>query len=52
MYSKNEGQITFKILLIGSSGKVNIKIGVGKSALLLKYIKNHFSYDYQVTTGV
>ena len=25
---------------------------MGKSSLLLKYIKNTFSYDYQVTTGV
>ena len=27
-------------------------LGVGKSSLLLKYISNKFSYDYQVTTGV
>lgn len=26
-------------------------LGVGKSSLLLKYIKNTFCYDYQVTTG-
>jgi GTPase SAR1 family protein len=28
------------------------KKGVGKSSLLMKYIRNVFSYDYQVTTGV
>lgn len=26
--------------------------GVGKTSLLLKYIQNKFSYDYQVTTGI
>jgi len=28
------------------------EIGVGKTSLLLKYIHNKFSYDYQVTTGI
>lgn len=53
MNSKSDEQLKFKILLIGSSGKSMLKqVGVGKSSLLLKYIKNTFSYDYQVTTGV
>jgi GTPase SAR1 family protein len=26
--------------------------GVGKTSLLLKYVQNKFSYDYQVTTGI
>jgi GTPase SAR1 family protein len=25
---------------------------VGKTSLLMKYIHNKFSYDYQVTTGI
>ena len=41
----------FKILVIGSSGKHSVMLGVGKSSILLKYIKNTFCYDYQVTTG-
>lgn len=41
----NQEAISFKVLLIGSAG-------VGKSSLLLKYVKNMFSYDYSVTTGV
>lgn len=41
----------FKILVIGSSGKHLLTQGVGKSSILLKYIKNTFCYDYQVTTG-
>lgn len=53
MSTKVDAPITFKVLLIGSSGKYLLKkVGVGKSSLLLKYIKNTFSYDYQVTTGV
>ncbi|TXI93976.1 MAG: hypothetical protein E6Q33_01500 [Neisseriales bacterium] len=43
---------TFKILLIGTSGMFAKILGVGKSSLLMKYVKNTFSYDYQVTTGV
>ena len=26
--------------------------GVGKTSLLMKYVFNKFSYDYQVTTGI
>lgn len=29
-----------------------ISLGVGKSSLLIKYVKNIFSYEYQVTTGI
>lgn len=42
----------FKILLIGPSGKLNFIKGVGKTSLLMKYVHNKFSYDYQVTTGI
>lgn len=52
MQPKKEAGTKFKVLLIGSSGNADPIVGVGKSSLLLKYIKNTFSYDYQVTTGV
>lgn len=47
---KNENT-KFKVLIIGTSGTSLITIGVGKSCLLLKYVKNTFCYDYQVTLG-
>lgn len=49
---KKEENIKFKILLIGPSGSSPSIIGVGKTSLLLKYVHNKFSYDYQVTTGI
>ena len=49
-----EEPIIFKVLLVGPSGIFthNNQIGVGKTSLILKYIKNIFSYDYQITVGV
>jgi GTPase SAR1 family protein len=49
---KKEENIKFKILLIGPSGIPFEIVGVGKTSLLLKYVHNKFSYDYQVTTGI
>jgi GTPase SAR1 family protein len=50
--SKCESAV-FKVLLLGASGILSFTVlGVGKSSLLLKYIKNIFSYEYQVTIGV
>jgi GTPase SAR1 family protein len=51
LISKSEPTV-FKVLLLGPSGKKLFIAGVGKTSLLLKYIKNIFSYDYQVTIGV
>jgi GTPase SAR1 family protein len=49
---KKEDNIKFKILLIGPSGISLIRVGAGKTSLLIKYVQNKFSYDYQVTTGL
>ena len=50
---KKDDVIKFKILLIGPSGMLYCySLGVGKTSLLIKYIQNKFSYDYQVTTGI
>lgn len=49
---RREDMPKFKILLIGPSGKSDITSGVGKTSLLVKYVHNKFSYDYQVTTGI
>lgn len=49
---KKEDNIKFKVLLIGPSGISPFKVGAGKTSLLIKYVHNKFSYDYQVTTGL
>jgi GTPase SAR1 family protein len=51
LISKSDPTV-FKVLLLGPSGNPSTILGVGKTSLLLKYIKNIFSYDYQVTVGV
>lgn len=44
---KRDDTPKFKILLIGPAGTPRILVGVGKISLLVKYIHNKFSYDYQ-----
>jgi Ras-related protein Rab-2A len=43
----------FKFIIIGDSGMDNsINQGVGKSCLLMRYMKDAFSTEYNVTIGV
>ena len=44
----------FKFIIIGESGTNYIihPLGVGKSCLLLRYTKNEFRAEYDVTIGV
>lgn len=44
----------FKFIIIGESGrkKHHKLIGVGKSCLLLRYTKDEFGAEYNVTIGV
>jgi GTPase SAR1 family protein len=45
-------QINFKILVLGSQGRFDSMIGVGKSSLIMRYLKGEFSETYNVTVGV
>lgn len=48
----DDNDIVFKIIVIGQTCTNLLIVGVGKSSLLLKYIKGEFSQDYNVTVGV
>lgn len=59
----NPNDLVFKFIAVGNAGKYIIRkehpltnifcfrIGVGKSALLMRYIKNEFKENYNVTIG-
>ena len=51
-----DDNLVFKIIVLGQQGtSLYIKIlnkGVGKSSILMRYIKNSFSDQYNVTVGV
>lgn len=44
--------ISFKILVLGSQGSCVGTIGVGKSSLIMRYLKGEFLDSYNVTVGV
>lgn len=44
--------IVFKVIVLGHQGNNYHKIGVGKTAMLTKYIKGEFTDQYNVTVGV
>lgn len=44
--------IVFKVIVLGHQGKKYHKKGVGKTAMLTKYIKGEFTDQYNVTVGV
>jgi GTPase SAR1 family protein len=45
-------QINFKILVLGAQGTFESMAGVGKSSLIMRYLKGEFSDSYNVTVGV
>ena len=47
-----EVPIVFKIIVLGQQGQFNAKVGVGKSSMLIRYMKGEFSSHYNVTVGV
>jgi len=55
--SSDLSETLFKFILVGDAGRHKIKLhfinfqGVGKTSILLRYTKNEFINDYQVTVG-
>ena len=43
--------LSFKLIVVGASGILNSKLGVGKSCLTTKATKNVFENDHQNTVG-
>ena len=42
----------FKFIIIGDAGFYKGYLGVGKSCLLMRYMKDNFTDEYNVTVGV
>ena len=47
-----EDIINFKIIVLGEQGTNFMILGVGKSSMIMRYIKGDFSEQYNVTVGV
>lgn len=49
----NDDRIVFKVIMLGAQSiRYLILVGVGKSSMLIRYIKGNFSEEYHVTVGV
>jgi GTPase SAR1 family protein len=49
--SSNKAATPCKVVLLGESGKINPKKGVGKSSVIARYINDTFQTNNMSTTG-
>lgn len=48
----NDYDYLFKFILVGDSSTRSLKIGVGKSCLLLRFLESRFKNEHEPTLGV
>ncbi len=47
----NDNAQNFKIVLVGETGKVQFKLGVGKTSIISRFVNDKFDPNFMTTSG-